>query len=335
MISHIVKSCAYNLLEIMGGNAFSRFMLSDRLLVLCYHSVVSDETPNDPRTRIAVTRSQFESQLQELTQHWSPLSVQNVLSACYVGSQLPSNAVLITFDDGFRNNLTLAAPLLKRYGFPAVFFVTTGHIGTGNLLWMQELVERVFAWPDTSLPIPIPKNGLNLLPAAHQQPYLLASLVVADCKRLANEERISYLRRLGIHDLPPMTAWQHELYDFMSWDEVHELSAQGFHIGAHTVDHPILSTLPDSEMKRQLAQSKQTVEVEIGQECPCIAFPNGGKNDYTETTLETASRCGYRLGFTLRGTRNAPSINPMEVDRICVTRDTTIGLFRAKLAGLR
>lgn len=335
MIARALKSCVYGLSEHLGLNACSRFALRSRLLVLCYHGVVSDDTPNDRRTRTAVTRSQFDFQLRELGRHWTPISIHEVLEACYHGSRLPRNAVLITFDDGFCNNLTLAAPLLRHYGFPAVFFVTTGHIGTTNLLWTQEVVERVCTWPESCVPVPAPHGQTRPLPVVFQHRVEIASDIVADCKRLPNEQRLDYLQRLNKHAIPPLSPWQHELYDFADWEEVRELVRQGFDVGAHTVDHPILTSLCYEDLDCQLSQSRQTIETELGRPCPWIAYPNGSYHDFDGAILEAVHRCGYQLGFTLCETRNTIPINALAIDRLCIARDTDSGLFRARLAGLR
>src|SRR5690606_16359944 len=104
----LLKTAAFEVAQRVGVNAFMRKVFQKRLVVLCYHSIISDDTPFDPRTNIAVTRSQFEQQLQELSTHHTPVSADHVFSAYYHGHELPTRAVLVTFDDGYRNNLYVA-----------------------------------------------------------------------------------------------------------------------------------------------------------------------------------------------------------------------------------
>jgi len=123
--------------QMFGSFQRNRERSTYRLLVLCYHSVVSDGSPVNSRTNIAVSASEFEKQIALIRNHWNPVSLAEVKSACFSATKSPlvEYSVLVTFDDGFRNNLTLAAPILKKYAVPAVVFLTTGLIEGSELLW--------------------------------------------------------------------------------------------------------------------------------------------------------------------------------------------------------
>lgn len=313
-------------------NAIARSAMRRRLLVLCYHAVISDDVPKDQRANIAVTQSQFELQLCELVRHWTPIAITGLSSAIYEKRPLPSNAVLVTFDDGFRNNIEHAAPILQKYRIPAIFFLTTGLIGTKHLLWTQELVERIVAWPDGSFPRYAPLQ--TELPCEPSKRLSFAAGVVAHCKRLPNSERTDFMEKLRKHELRIDAKWKQELYDFMSWDDVRELRDRGFEIGSHTVNHPILSSLASDELERQLKESKQKIECEIGRECTCFAYPNGGNLDVSDEVINMAIDTGFRLGFKLCGSLNPSNLKPLEIDRMCVTQDMSLRRFQLHASGL-
>ena len=106
-----------------------------RLTVLCYHAVVSDAVPYHPTmTRVAVTTRQFREQLEVAGRCFQPVSAEQVLRRLDGLERLPPRPLLVTFDDGYRNNLTYAAPELERQGIPAVFHLSTGYIGSSRLL---------------------------------------------------------------------------------------------------------------------------------------------------------------------------------------------------------
>jgi peptidoglycan/xylan/chitin deacetylase (PgdA/CDA1 family) len=328
-----LKSSLYYLAEHGGVNRAARFLSRNRLLVLCYHGVVSDRTPHDPRANIAVTASQFALQLRELRRHFRPVAMADVILAYYQGTPLPRSAVLLTFDDGFRNNIRYAAPLLREYGFPAVFFLATGHVGQDRMLWTQEIVERLVAWPEKRLPMPGGES--RHAPDCPRGRLAIASHFVQVCKRLSTEERLTYQDSLRQHDVDVQEDWKRDLYEFMSWKEVRALVEQGFDIGAHTVDHPILTSLADGEVEWQLAESKRAIESHLNRECTCLAYPNGGKSDFSAKVIDIAQRLGFRLGFTLCEDEHPTYAKPFAIGRLCIARDTTIGLFRARVAGWR
>lgn len=314
-----------------GFNSLARRFSRQRLRALCYHSVVSDDTPLDPRANIAVTASQFELQLRELTACFTPVSAEQVMAAFDGGQPLPPRALLVTFDDGYRNNLELAAPLLLKYGVPAFFFITTGLVGTRNLLWTQEIVERVIAWPATQF-VNNP-FGITDLPREELRRIEIGRSLAESCKRISTEHRQELLESMRIFDLAIKESWQRELYDFMTWGEVRQLKKLGFEVGAHTVTHPILTSLTQQALCDELAIAKEQIERELGTHCNTIAYPNGGEQDVSAAIFKTAGEAGYLLGFTLGGRVTSEFYNPLAIPRTCITRDISFPRFQLQLAG--
>ncbi|MCL2349340.1 MAG: polysaccharide deacetylase family protein [Planctomycetaceae bacterium] len=317
-----------------------------RLLVLCYHSVVRDDSPVNSRTNIAVTVSQFEEQLAILRRDWQPVSLAEIDAACEHRQALPEYPVFVTFDDGFRNNLTLAAPMLQNYQVPAAVFVTSALMGSDGLLWPQEVRERVidgFTASGRHIPIPlsVPEKrnatATMSLPATLSTPFptqnlpeniadreRLADHVVRQCKVLSLHERTNYLQQLRDGTtLNIAEPWKKELYEFMNWDEVREICKFGVAVGAHTVSHPILATLTIQEATSELSECKTTIERELSEECFSLAYPNGGRADFNEQIVAEAKKVGFQIGFNLFERRNRETLVPMSIDRICITRDVT------------
>ena len=318
----------------LGINALLRRAAKGRLLVLGYHGVVSEDRPGDPlRTVNAVSLREFRWQLQTLCRLFTPISAADLLELVEGSGSLPDYPVLITFDDGFRNNLTCAAPELQRQGIPAVIHVTTGMIGSDRLLWPQELIERILAWPHRT--IPMPDGGPDLqTPSAGAPRIEVAKRIRELCKRIPDDTRESYLDRLRNGPLPRGEAWHRELYDFLSWDEVRSLSRQGFGIGSHTVSHRVLTRLAPDQLQHELCQSKAEIERELGQDCPWIAYPNGGPKDFSPETHSAVERAGYRVGFTLMGGINPRRPSPLQVERVWIPGQAAEDTFHARISGL-
>ena len=315
----ILKRSALAATKTCGVFAVMRRALRKRLLVLCYHSVISDDSPQDPRTIIAVATQQFESQLQILRDYWKPISLAELDAAIQVASELPDYSVLVTFDDGFRNNIMHAAPLLGKHGIPAIVFLTTGLIGTTDMLWSQEVAER--QRHQDVLPEHVQLPGRRLLP-------------LSELKRLPDAERLVYLNDLRtISGLMIDSDWQRELYTLMDWDEVRQLRSFGVEVGAHTVSHPVLASLTTDEVRRELSASKTKIEQETGSPCFAIAYPYGGGADFTAAVMEECRKLGFRIGFNLIGRRNPPlrEMNPLSINRVCVTRDVSLIEFERML----
>jgi peptidoglycan/xylan/chitin deacetylase (PgdA/CDA1 family) len=120
------------------------------LRVLMYHKI------NDvPENSVTVTVGRFDEQMAQLGElGYRPVSLDAVIDYYVHGTPLPSRAVLITFDDGYRDNLENAAPVLQRYGYPAVIFVPVGYLSGARPLPHDEhlaargLVNRTLSWED-------------------------------------------------------------------------------------------------------------------------------------------------------------------------------------------
>ena len=295
-----------------------------RFLVLCYHSVISDDSPVNSRTNIAVFKSAFEKQIALIRNHWHPVSLAEVKSACLEKTPCPDYSVLVTFDDGFRNNYTLAAPILKKYEVPAVVFLTTGLIENKELLWPQEIRERIVGGSAVAAKNKDCEKNCEITAAEE---------AIAECKKMSRENRTAYLEELRKSTtLNLEQPWKKELYEFMTWDEVRRIRQFGVDLGGHTVTHPILSTLSRENLRDELSLCKSKIEFELGEECFSFAYPNGGRADFNDTVIEETKQAGFQIAFNLLERRNPVILNPMSIDRFCITGDLSLLEFEKLLS---
>lgn len=329
-----LRTAAFAGARCFGINACLRQLLRRRLMVLCYHSIIPDDFPDDPyRTRGATRVSEFRRQLATVGRFFRPVSAAEVLNHVTHGERLLNYSVLVTFDDGFRNNLTWAAPEMERLGIPALIHVTTGHIGQKTLLWPQEVDNHILSWHDGTLPMPQGQEDIEM-PDHWSARWQIAEKVRGICKRLSHEERLAYLDRLRDGIVSPPNDGYQDLHAFLSWEEVRQLDRRGFAIGCHTVTHPILTTLSASDLERELTESKAHIESELGRPCPWIAYPNGGSADFSPEVLAATEEAGYKLGFTLLNQPNPETLEPLAVNRINIPGNLSEDAFQAHINGL-
>src|SRR5215831_7759475 len=112
--------------------AFARGM--PRVPILTLHRVNDDNDPFMGSLPTAV----FAARMAHIARHYRVLTVEDLAARLHDGT-VPRNALAITFDDGYRDNLTHAAPILRRLGLPATIFLVTGHIDTPQPLWADRL----------------------------------------------------------------------------------------------------------------------------------------------------------------------------------------------------
>ena len=335
-VKQFIKQSILHGAETFGGNRFFRWKTRKNLLGLCYHGVIGDEAPwDDPRARIAVSATQFELQMKELHSHWKPISLAELDECFQSGRPIPKNSVFVSFDDGFLNNLTIAAPILRRYEIPATVFLTTGLIGTENTIWPLELLERVVQWNGDELPaiesLPnthVPKDAMSRREFAMKIVDHCKTLPVVECQKIVERFRKKSEFRLAHR-------WQEELYRMLDWNSVRTLLDCGVEIGAHTVSHCNLAQITVLDAEEELRQSKQEIEKNLGNDCYSLAYPFGDPGAFNDSVVETARNLGFRIGTTLCLRRNPLVPDPLRLDRLCVTGDLSLASFRSLISGWR
>jgi peptidoglycan/xylan/chitin deacetylase (PgdA/CDA1 family) len=277
-----------------------------------YHRVA--ELPSDPFS-LAVSPQHFAEHLEALRKYGRPTSLRQLTQTLQHGKR-PHRAIVVTFDDGYTDNLYNAKPLLERYDFPATAFVTTGHIGERREFMWDEL-ERLLLRPGR-----LPETlSMKVQGSAREWTLGEAASYSEDDyqrhRRWKTEERddpsarhtlFRSLHRL-LKPLPEseqqssldqLLAWSgatasgRETHRTMTADEVRRLAEGGLvEIGSHTVTHPALSALTLDRQRHEILQSKAHLEEILGDPVRSFAYPFGGTSDYTAETVGILRESGY------------------------------------------
>jgi peptidoglycan/xylan/chitin deacetylase (PgdA/CDA1 family) len=292
--------------------------------ILSFHRVNRDDDPFFP----ALPTDVFERQMAFVARAYVVLPVEELADRMRRGL-LPRNALAITFDDGYRDNLTHAAPILARHGLPATVFAVTGAIGGGEPLWFDRLAlgfkqSRATAWT-------APWGEIRPLESVAER---LAALgrALEHFKRVASAERRrgveETLVRLGVTDERPLKNLM------LSWDDAHALMGLGVGIGAHTVSHPILSRLDPPEARAEIEGSWKAIRANCGRPPLAFAYPNGRGEDYSEAVVSAVRETGFTCAVTTRFGVNTGATPPYELRR-GGPWEHHLPTFALKLAGYR
>ena len=273
--------------------------------ILTFHRINDEGDPFLPAMPTAV----FAARMEHIARHYVVLTVEELTERLQRG-RLPRRAVALAFDDGYRDNLTHAAPILARYGLPATIFVATGYIGTPELPWFDRLALAVKAATRPDLPL----TAERILPLG-STPARLQALdeALRHLKRLPDEERRRQLEPL-IAALRPGAPERPKRF-MLTWDEVDALRGLGFSIGAHTVSHPILSRVSPDQAWQEIHGSKLAIEKALGASPRAFAYPNGGPDHYNETVTRLVGQAGFTCAVTTRRGLNTPSTPTLELRR--------------------
>jgi peptidoglycan/xylan/chitin deacetylase (PgdA/CDA1 family) len=285
--------------------------VGDRLLVLLWHNV--EGTWCYPSPPGAGTRG-LAQQLRRLKQLATVVPLEDALEALAARRPLPPRAVAITFDDGYRDNLDVAVPLLEHLGLPATFFLVPGLLSDDLRPWW-EILARGFAqagpavvnWDGRALPT----RGREGRRAVR---WLAERLKVLDLA--TREDRVDEL--LGL--LQPEGQGGNDRF-FLDWDGARELVRRGFSIGSHTTRHAILSREDPQEQARDLVSSRRQLEAALGVKVPLLAYPNGTRVDYDANTIRAAAQAGHTHALGAHAGVNGPSTSTYAHPRFVVAPD--------------
>jgi peptidoglycan/xylan/chitin deacetylase (PgdA/CDA1 family) len=200
---------------------------------------------------------------------------------------------VITIDDGYQNNYSLAYPILKELNLSATIYLTTGFIGTNKAPWVDDLMElllsteaKELSFPeflgDEMLNISTPKGKrnaetklFNLMLCLEHQQKLLA---------LKNLSEI-----LGANEVFENNNSERKM---LNWEEVSEMSKNNISFGAHTVTHPTLSKMDLEGAEREIYESKMEIEARVGRKVRHFAVPNGKVEDFSDELKKYCKEIG-------------------------------------------
>ncbi len=245
---------------------------TDRVTILAYHRVM--DIPEDYQLDegvISTTPETFEKEIQFCREHFHFISFQTLKDHLTNQTPLPRNPLIVTFDDGYRDNYTHVFPILKEYEATATIFLAVHYIETGELFWWD--IASAYVKQNSREP---QKNIKRMLRAL---------------KRIPDADRNQKIKELSVKMGKNLSQVKRQV---MTWDEIREMSEGGIEFGSHTMTHPVLSQVKDPEQLRwELAESKKILEDRLQKEVTTLSYPVGGKTAFNELTKTAAREAGY------------------------------------------
>lgn len=304
----------------------SRFSLT----ILGYHGITATRSPLDDWCYLEAPK--FAEQMRWLARRRvDVLPLSEAVRALNDGG-LRRHSVALTFDDGYRDNVYVALPILQEHGFAATIFLTTGLTDTSRALWPGRIVSALertscaqFEW-----------GGERF------------DLVGQDARRRANSGLQRLVKRHAADNPDGAAAEIEQILDvdeevaapessphaMMSRADVAKALASGLvSFGAHTVTHPILSALDDSRLEEEVVGSLEAVERITGQPCDSFAYPNGRAIDFDERSVALLRKRAVTTAVTTVEGSNYRGADPLRLYRWNIGQITKPAVFKGMLRG--
>jgi peptidoglycan/xylan/chitin deacetylase (PgdA/CDA1 family) len=276
-----------------------------RLAVFGYHQVLERRDPLRPGEP---DQADFDRDLAVMTSVFTLLPLEEAVRRLNERT-LPARAACVTFDDGYANNQTLAAPVLEAYGVPATFFVTGGAVDDG-VMWNDLVIEAVARRGARLVLNDVPwdeaKRG-----SAGEGPALVAALL-AELKYRPLAERRALAERIyrdNVGDVLPRL--------MMTRAMVADLAARGFDVGGHTLTHPILSKLPPARAREEIRGCAAWLQQVTGKAPRTFAYPNGRPGtDFDSSHAAMVAEAGFTAAVSTTWSAARAGTDPYNVPRV-------------------
>ena len=274
-----------------------------------------------------MTAAQFASVASSLAANFSVLPLEEGIERLRSNS-LPRAALSITFDDGYRDNLEVAAPLLAKHGIAATIFVATGFLD-GGWMWNDRIIECCKRTNRASTSLP--ELGFEAIDLATEPSRVRAAHAIIDkAKYLPFDRRAALVARLQDEldvrlDHGPM----------LDPESLRRLRDHGMTIGAHTVGHPILTEIDDARASAEIHKSREHLVDILREPVGLFAYPNGRPGrDYRVEHVNMVAAAGFESAVNTSPWTARPGMSLYELPRF--TPWDRSGLrFAARLAMTR
>jgi len=288
---------AFPLLGCTGlGTVVGSFVKWSGVLALNYHRVGNYAGSLFDRGVWSADETSFDRQIAYLKKNFDVVSLADLPE---ILARKRGRFVLLTFDDGYRDNYTAAFPILRHHGVSAAFFVSTVFLDRPWLLWWDEIAWMVRKSPRESVDLrPWLPHSLYFDDPSREP--AIRKLLTA-FKRLPPGHTDEFLGNLGRATQTGRfdTAGVQQLA--LTWDMVREMRDAGMSIGGHTVTHRVLGKMTTAQQWEEISTCGQRLAAELGEPMRTFSYPIGQLDTFNDDTRTCLKRAGVQFAFSYYG----------------------------------
>lgn len=318
-----MRLLVFDLLHQVGLIKLYRFIHRNSVAILMLHGVMDEGVPSTwAPLRPQLSRKRLKATLEILSQYYNFIRLEDAVDMLAGRAPMKPCGLVLTFDDGYRNQLKHALPILQDFNAPATIFLATGHIDQRKPFWFDRLDyalqharlagrqfnigNEIIQFPsDSRADVRVSFKQLRDAAKRVERPdTMMAQEMEMLAERLENESG----QRLA--DIFEQDDWS----ALLDWKEIREAGAQSLvTFGSHTLDHTRLGLATDEETRYQAKKSKETIEKHTGTECRFFCFPSGS---FSANSLNVLKESGYAAAVTTLEGLNTRKDNPLALRRI-------------------
>jgi peptidoglycan/xylan/chitin deacetylase (PgdA/CDA1 family) len=283
-------------LDRLGAHRVSKLARWSGVLILNYHRVGDAALSPYDHALYSATQDDFDAQMAFIKQHFDVVGPPDLAGL----TDAPKGRnVMVSFDDGYRDNYESAYPVLKARGVTATFFVTAGFVDRGLLAWWDDIAWMVRHATRPELPAGAWLPHTLFTAPAHRETTIYQLL--KRYKALEGARCAEFLDWIAQASGSGRCPAEDARKAWMTWDMIREMRAGGMTIGGHTVNHPVLSRLTPQQQADEINGTAARLQAELGEPMRWFAYPVGGRDAFNAHTRAALDAAGVELAFTYYG----------------------------------
>lgn len=299
---------------------YSNYLSDDGLIIFLFHGVIErhfSEIRNYKRKHLQ--KDYFEKIINNLKKNGNSLSMDEVID-CYVNNiNFKKKSFAITFDDGYENNFSIAAPILIKYRVPTTFYITTDFVDKNHMSWIDRIEycientpegELLFPWNNQIYHFKTKKEKIDILENIRNNAKKISSIdfdqLVKDICSQCNQLEIEHSND--------------SLNLKMNWDQVKELNDNDFFIiGGHSHTHKILSFLNHESLENEIKKSIDLLKNKADLRTDHYSYPEGLEHCYSDGVIKMLKKYKIKCCPTAEEGINNRQEDLFHLKRIMVT----------------
>jgi len=304
------------------------------------HGVMSDNNSTQwTPLRHQLSPRQLETTLRILSKYYHFVSLQEAVDMLTGSIPFQPNRVVVTFDDGYRNNIKYAMPILRKYNVPATINISASHVECREPLWfdrldyaLQQVKSNIIDVKVGSEMIRIHCNNRDTLRRSYKHLRDVAKAVKRHDDEMLSEmesiaSKIEEESGKSLMDIFENDDWS----AILTWREVESAAKEGVCFASHAWHHTRLGLLGADEVRSQLMRSREVIQAHTGKPCNHLCYPIGSFN---QKVIQIARECGYTSATTIIEGSNRQGIDPMQLRRISFPEGDSAAALLYNVSGL-
>jgi len=289
-------------------------------IILLYHGVTASYYSDIKNySGKHIHKDVFEEQMNILAAKCNPVSLRVLSKMLVNGKEIPQRTVAVTFDDCFQNLYHNAYPVLKRYNIPATFFITAGYVETNRIIWADILEMKIADCKEKVMDFDFLDYTKKYIIETKQDKISALLDIKSYLKNIDDEKKQKIMELFNENFKNSELNSNTDLYLNLNWDQLKEMDCNSlFEIGAHTVNHVILSFVDIKNAKKEIIDSKIILENKLEHPIDLFSYPEGQENHYNDEIIQILKDNEFICSPSAIWGDNSLGADPFHLKRIMV-----------------